>query len=310
MASPIIFSIFINDLVTYLHSKCDHGIYVSEDINELIALMFADDVSSFSDTIIRLQRQINLIKKFCKSVDMKINLDKTKIIVFRNGGVVKQIEKWTYCGENIDIVSSYKYLGVYLTPKLLWSKTQEMLALQSIKSIACIFRYQRKFGHLSSVDIFKVFDAMIKPILCYGSEIWGYSYVDKIEKVQIQFCKQYCNLPQNTPDILALGECGRLPLCITYMSNCIKFWLKITRMENHRYPNQCYKMLKDLDDAGRRTWASHIRELLFSYGFGYVWFAQGVGHEDNFIHLFKTLLQDCYLQVWKSKIHNSPKALH
>ena len=74
---------------------------------------------------------------------------------------------------------------------------------------------------------------MIKPILCYGSEIWGYSYVDKIEKVQIQFCKQYCNLPQNTPDILALGECGRLPLCITYMSNCIKFWLNITRMENH-----------------------------------------------------------------------------
>jgi hypothetical protein len=81
-------------------------------------------------------------------------------------------------------------------------------------------------------------------------------------------------------------------------------------MENHRYPNQCYKMLKDLDDAGRRTWASHIRELLFSYGFGYVWFAQGVGHEDNFIHLFKTRLQDCYLQVWKSKIDNSPKALH
>ena len=106
MASPIIFSMFINDLVTYMHSKCDHGIYVSEYINELIALMFADDVSSFSDTIIRLQRQINLIEKFCKSVDMKINLDKTKIIVFRNGGVVKQIEKWTYCGENIDIVSS------------------------------------------------------------------------------------------------------------------------------------------------------------------------------------------------------------
>ena len=47
---------FINDLVTFLHSKCDHGIFVSEDINELIALMFADDVSSFSDTVVRIQQ--------------------------------------------------------------------------------------------------------------------------------------------------------------------------------------------------------------------------------------------------------------
>jgi hypothetical protein len=51
---------------------------------------------------------------------MKINLDKTKIIVFRNGGIVKQTEKWTYCGDTIDIVPFYKYLGVYFTPKLLW----------------------------------------------------------------------------------------------------------------------------------------------------------------------------------------------
>ena len=69
-------------------------------------------------------------------------------------------------------------------------------------------------------------------------------------------------------------------------------------------------MLKQLDDAGRRTWASNIRELLFTYGFGYVWIAQGVGNETNFIQLFKTRIKDCYLQIWKSNLDNSPKALH
>ena len=49
-------------------------------------------------------------------------------------------------------------------------------------------------------------------------------------------------------------------------------------MENYTYPKQFSKMLKKLDDVGRRTWASYIRELLFSYEFGFVWFAQGVGH--------------------------------
>ena len=44
-------------------------------------------------------------------------------------------------------------------PKLLWFKTQEMLTLQGIKSVAGLFRYQRKFGHLSSVDM--LFDSII-----------------------------------------------------------------------------------------------------------------------------------------------------
>ena len=66
---------------------------------------------------------------------MKINLDKNKVVVLRNGGIVKQTEKWSYCWDTIDIVQFYKYLGVYFTPKLLWSKTHEMLALQ------CIYRY-------------------------------------------------------------------------------------------------------------------------------------------------------------------------
>ena len=60
ISSPIIFSLFINDLVEYLQSETDSGIFISNDIEDLLALMFADDVSSFSDTVIRLQRLINL----------------------------------------------------------------------------------------------------------------------------------------------------------------------------------------------------------------------------------------------------------
>ena len=49
---------------------------------------------------------------------MSLNLLKTKIIVLRNGGILKQMEKWYYKGEIIDTVPFYKYLGVYFTPKL------------------------------------------------------------------------------------------------------------------------------------------------------------------------------------------------
>ena len=58
--------------------------------------MYADDVSSGSDTTIQLQRQINYIAKFYDEVQMQMNLDKTKIMVFRNGGELKHCEKWYF----------------------------------------------------------------------------------------------------------------------------------------------------------------------------------------------------------------------
>ena len=134
-----------------------------------------------------------------------------------------------------------------------------------------ILKLREELGLIEIKDLFKIFDATLKPILCYRSNIWGYHFVEQIEKVQITFCKKICLLPNNTCDFLALGECGRLPLCITYIPNCIKYWISIIRMDNTRYPKQYYYMLYQLDESGRNTWASKIKDLLFNYGFGYVW---------------------------------------
>ena len=60
----------------------------------------------FVNTVIRLQRLNNLIEKFCKSVGMKLNLRKTKSMVFRNDGIVKLIEKWFYESVEIEMFQS------------------------------------------------------------------------------------------------------------------------------------------------------------------------------------------------------------
>ena len=83
-----------------------------------------------------------------------------------------------------------------MTPKLSWSKTWKNAAFQAKKSIACIFRYRKSFCLNSPQDIFKLFDSIVSPILTYGAEIWGYQYVEKIEKVQTKFCKQCLALSQ------------------------------------------------------------------------------------------------------------------
>ena len=189
VSSPKLFSIFINDLANYVNSPNERGIYVSDEISDLNILMFADDVASFADTVVQLQRQIIKVEKFSKGVGLEINLDKTKLMVFRNGGVVKQSEKWSYDGNLIEVVPFYKYLGVYFSSRLSWSKTHLMLSLQARKAMNYILRLRKHFGTLQINDMFRIFYATVKPILCYGSQMWGYQYVEKWKKSKFSFVK-------------------------------------------------------------------------------------------------------------------------
>ena len=43
---------------------------------------------------------------------MEINLDKTEIIVFRNGGPLRRYERWTYRNQTINVTSLYRYMGL------------------------------------------------------------------------------------------------------------------------------------------------------------------------------------------------------
>ena len=68
----------------------------------------------------------------------------------------------------------------------------------------------------------------------------------------------------NTINCAALGECGRRPLAVHYMSKCVKYWLKLIQMPVNRYPHVCYNMLRSYDDSGKISWATHVKMLLYT----------------------------------------------
>ena len=119
---------------------------------------------------------------------------------------------------------------------------------------------------------------MIKPILLYGAEIWGHKKIHVIESVQVKFCKFLLHLGSQTVNTAVIGECGRYPLYVTSVSICIKYWVKLIHMDYSRMAKHAYIMLYNLDCANKRNWATDVKQILFSYGFGYVWTAQSIGN--------------------------------
>ena len=63
-SGPLSFSLFINDVVSYLRQECGHGRFVSQDTEEIIVLMYADDIANSSDTVACLKNKLILCSSF------------------------------------------------------------------------------------------------------------------------------------------------------------------------------------------------------------------------------------------------------
>ena len=94
------------------------------------------------------------------------------------------------------------------------------------------------------------------------------------------------------------------------MGGCIKYWAKILQTPDHRYPKQCYVMLRSLSEAEKITWVTHVREFLYKYGFGYIWEANTIGDIYAFVKGFKQRLKYCCLQEWHSDVNDSPNSIY
>jgi hypothetical protein len=58
-------------------------------------------------------------------------------------------------------------------------------------------------------------------------------------------------------------------------------------MPEHRYPRNCFLMLTRHDNVGKKNWATSVKNLLYTYGFGFVWLSQEIVDINLFICQFK-----------------------
>ena len=130
------------------------------------------------------------------------------------------------------------------------------------KATSMIRRAMWKLGVFEHKALFKIFDSLVVPILCYGSEVWGYEYQRKIEQVHINFCKSALGVGKYASNSAVLGECGRLQIATRYYIRFIKYWLKILKMDHDSFSRQCYDEMCETDKLGTTNWVTKVKRML------------------------------------------------
>jgi exonuclease III len=229
LLSPILFSLFINDVDEFLEG----GIDVCGKKVKLLA--YADDLVLMASDRRVLQKMICDFKDYCDTWNLRVNLTKSKIVVFRNGGRLAGDERWTFGGEEIEVVNNYKYLGLNLSPTLSLEShfidqgTKARFALNSLSNV--VYSDSTKLQ-----DKILFFKAVSRSILCYSAQVWGYAKFGRVEAVLKFFIKRVFSLPVNTPDYIVYLETGQLPVFLFTLRLHLSYINRCYNLPISRYP--------------------------------------------------------------------------
>lgn len=237
--SPVLFSLFMNDLPQYFkQNNCPGVVLGNQSLN---CLMYADDLLVISPSPEGLQQSLDVIHKHAQDWKLKVNTKKSNIIIFSGNGQNKNKVNFKYENETLQIVEKQSYLGIEMTSSCRYTYAREILSKKAIKVLSII---NRSFSNTDAATIAiknKLFNALVKPVLLYACEIWGpelLSYktpFDKstIEQVHIKFCKQSLNVPWYTENIACRAELGRYPLSIDIKASICSYWQRLKHSTNN-----------------------------------------------------------------------------
>ena len=160
----------------------------------------------------------------------------------------------------LEFVSRYKYLGLYMSYNGSFQYAQEHLTERATKAWFSIRNglYNQKVW---PVDIYiKSFETVIKPIMLYGCEIWGLNIINTkgsnkykmpkfdlampCERLHIRVCKQILRVPKKATNIAVLAELGRLPMYCEVFSAVTKYYVRLEGMSNNSLLHKMYNISK------------------------------------------------------------------
>lgn len=270
--SPFLFNIFINDVIETLGKREFHCPVLMN--KEIPAILFADDIAIGAVTAIGLQRALDELSRYSREWNLKVNINKTKILVCKNGGVASKKEKWFLNNEQIEVVDKFKYLGVWLNTRGNWAVHKLCMKKQGFLALNSIDRCLRKLANIKFSVLNLIYKSLVESRIFYGIEIWGdESVADIINKVRTRYGKKILGIPRNSANVAVRMEMGIENGLSIVLIRRIKFIQHILETPEDSLERACLEYIQSA--AIRDNWWNKGVEMVNKIGMGWIWNRMG-----------------------------------
>ena len=318
--SPLLFAMYINDFESYIKKEYDGLPFINSEIDRLLGddmvhlylqlytLLYADDTIILAESPSQLQSALNSVKEYCEKNFLKINLTKTKIIVFSRGKI-RIIPEFFYGNEKIEVVDDYIYLGVTINYNGSFTKAINKQITQARKAMFSLVTKARRLQLPVDLQL-ELFDFTVLPVLLYGCEVWGCANISDVEIFYRFFLKYVLRLGKSTPNCMIYGETGTLPLQYKIEKRILSFWIKVSEDKDSKIAKNIYSIMYRFQNTGNYSfqWLNKVKSILDNAGHSYLWEQQNqIETKLPYYTCVSQSLYDCMLSWWFEKVETGSR---
>ncbi len=182
--SPLLFSMYLNDVETYLRGSGVPVLSLDETFDNmfnLMILLYADDAVLMANTPGGLQIALDAFAEYCRSWKLAVNIQKTKIVVFSKRKTKRYNTEFKLDGFQLEVMDQFSYLGVLFSYNGSFLMHRKNKFNQANKSMFALLKTIRQLSLPIDLQL-ELFDRVVVPVLIYGCEVWGYEGLDTLEK--------------------------------------------------------------------------------------------------------------------------------
>ena len=273
-------------------------------------MLYADDTIILADTAESLQKGFDCMYSYCNLWKLRINVDKTKVIIFWKSDRFAK-PKFMYGDKEIEIVQQYTYLGTIFAYNGNFVKEKKRRVEQASKAMYLLLQKCRKLD-LPFDMVQSLFEKLVEPILLYGSEVWGHESLEVIDSLQCKFLRLALRVNRFTNKEMLYCETGCLPIQVKVKTRTINFWARLLSGSKTKLSYKIYQLLKALDVNGiyESPWLKFVKAILNDSGYGYLWLQQEPPDKNLIRSGITTSLLDQARQVLLSRMTTNKKCVN
>jgi Reverse transcriptase (RNA-dependent DNA polymerase) len=301
LCSPVLYSVFINDVVTALHAR-NVGVRVSDRLPLLSVLLYADDQVLLADSPEQLQTMMDLVEEYATRWRFRLNCKKSAVMVYGSSPGAHPPRLWWFGGDLVAERTSYRYLGVILQADGGFTLHGLDLLQRGRRRLGMLrhrfLRGGRLPGSLGRVLIM----AHMFGVLEYGAAVWSCQLpacAPQIDALWRLACRATLGAPRFLHSAAALGDLELLPLHIRRAMLIATLYHKVAAAP-------VGSIVSEVFHARRRQFLGMPHHPLLHF----TWLQQVdealrlLGLSEHFLHLEDEDLEGGLLKgaIWKTKV--------
>ncbi|XP_023230733.1 uncharacterized protein LOC111630807 [Centruroides sculpturatus] len=204
--SPILFICYVNDMVHVFDDLSKD--FISLGNYEVHLLQFADDTVVLSTTPIYLQRKLDRLYNYSSNLGLRINLSKSKMIIFKHGGRLRKADKFFLNGRGVSIVNEVIYLKIRLSDTGSFQNYISYVKGKAFSKINVIIDILRRVKNSHMALCKKLAASLFTSSWSYGLPFWGPFCFEDIDSIELMFFRRLFYFERRIPSYAIRSELG------------------------------------------------------------------------------------------------------